>query len=170
MRGMRKADFYTSIVLMLLGIGVVEESWRMPRFTDLGSSIWSAPGMTPGLIGIVIAILGGILFLRSRRETATETVATESTEPASSSWFAAGLALVMCFAFGIGLIGRIPFMLAAFLFILAFILVFDFRDNRDAYRDRGRALLRAGSALVVAGAAAWAISSIFQDVFFVRLP
>ena len=68
MRGMAKADFYTALFLMVLGIGVVEESWRMPRFADLGQSVWSSPGITPGMIGAVLAIMGAILFFRSRKE------------------------------------------------------------------------------------------------------
>ena len=54
--------------------------------------------------------------------------------------------------------------------MLAFIVSFDFYDNREAYRDRLRMARRVVVAVVIAAAAAWAISKIFQDVFFVRLP
>lgn len=141
----------------------------MPRFADLGSSVWSAPGATPAMIGFVLAALGAILFLRSRKEMRAVPEG-DAAAPDRSGRTRAGLTLLLCFTFGIVLIGHVPFMVAAFLFMLAFILIFDFIDNRDAYRDHRRMALRAAVALVVAAAAAWAISHIFQDVFFVRLP
>ncbi len=196
MRGMAKADFYTALFLMVFGIGVAEESWRMPRFADLGQSIWSSPGITPGMIGIVLAIMGAVLFFRSRRALQSLPESRVAVDEGSDSsersgwwraalklllrfinatgdkagWMRAGYTLLLCFAFGIGLVGRIPFQLASFLFMLAFIVSFDFYDNRDAYRDRLRMVRRVVVAAVISGAAAWAISKVFQDIFFVRLP
>lgn len=165
---MAKADFITSLFLMVLGIGVVVESWNMPRFTDQGTSIWSAPGITPGMVGLVLAVLGVALLFRSRREAATGSM--DGTTSAPSNWLQAGVAFVLCFGFAGILVGRVPFMLAAFLFAAAFILFFDYRDNRDAFSDRKRLALRIGLALLVAAVASWGISTIFQDMFFVRLP
>ena len=166
---MAKADFITSLVLMVLGIGVVVESWRMPRFTDQGTSIWSAPGVTPGMVGLVLAILGLALLFRSRQAAAAGSTEAEAA-PAPSSWPQAIAAFVLCFGFAGILVGRVPFMLAAFLFAAAFILYFDYRDNREAFADRKRLALRIGLALAVAAVASWGISTIFQDMFFVRLP
>jgi hypothetical protein len=168
MRGMARADFVTSLFLMVLGIGVVAESWRMPRYTEFASSVWSAPGVTPGLIGVVLAILGAVLFFRSRRTHPAE--APGEAASGGASWPQAAVAFALCFGFAAILVGRIPFMVASFLFVVAFILLFDFLDNRDAYRDRLQLIRRVVTAAGVSGAAAWAISTIFQDVFFVRLP
>ena len=170
MRGMAKADFYTALVLMVLGIGVVEESWRMPRFADLGQSVWSSPGVTPGMIGAVLAIMGVVLFLRSRKEIRAARAEGAVGGFDSGGWVRAGYTLLLCLAFGIGLIGHVPFQLASFLFMIIFIVSFDFYDNRDAYRDRWRMARRVAVAIVIAAAASWAISKIFQDIFFVRLP
>jgi hypothetical protein len=170
MRGMAKADFYTALVLMVLGIGIVEESWRMPRFTDLGQSVWSSPGITPGMIGAVLAIMGAVLFLRSRKEIRAARAEGGGSGFDKAGWARAGYTLLLSLIYGIGLIGRVPFQLASFLFMLAFIVSFDYYDNRDAYRDRLRMLRRVAIAVVIAGIAAWAISKVFQDIFFVRLP
>ena len=170
MRGMARADFYTALFLMVLGIGVAEESWRMPRFADLGQSVWSSPGITPGMVGVVVAVMGAVLFFRSRKELQASKAEGDATGVGRAGWVRAGYTLLLCFIFGIGLVGRIPFQLASFLFMLAFIVSFDFHDNRDAYRDRLRMARRVIVAVVIAGVAAWAISKIFQDVFFVRLP
>lgn len=168
MRGMARADFVTSLFLMVLGIGVVAESWRMPRYTEFASSVWSAPGVTPGLIGLVLAILGAVLFFRTRRSQPGE--APGEAASGGASWPQAAIALALCFGFAAILIGRIPFLLASFLFVMVFILLFDFIDNRDAYRDRLQSIRRLVTVVGVSGAAAWAISTIFQDLFFVRLP
>ncbi len=170
MRGMAKADFYTALVLMVFGIGVAEELWRMPRFTDLGQNIWSSPGVTPAMIGAVLAIMGAILFFRSRKEIRAARAEGGASGFDTAGWARTGFTLLLCFVFGLGLIGRVPFQLASFLFMLAFIVSFDFYDNRDAYRDRLRMARRVIVAVVIAGVAAWAISKIFQDIFFVRLP
>jgi hypothetical protein len=170
MRGMARADFYTALFLMVFGIGVVEESWRMPRFTDLGQSVWSSPGITPAMIGAALAIMGAILFFRSRKEIRAARAKGGASAFDKAGWARAGFTLVVCLAFGIGLIGRISFQLGSFLFMLAFIVSFDFYDNRDAYRDRLRMVRRVIVAVVIAGVVAWAISKIFQDIFFVRLP
>ena len=170
MRGMAKADLYTALVLMVFGIGVVEESWRMPRYTELGQSVWSSPGITPGMIGAVLAVMGAILFFRSRSEIRAARARGDPGSFDKAGWARAGFTLLLCFIFGIGLVGRIPFQLASFLFMLAFIVSFDFYDNRDAYRDRLRMARRVAVAVVIAGIAAWAISKVFQDIFFVRLP
>jgi hypothetical protein len=61
-------------------------------------------------------------------------------------------------------------MLAAFLFTLAFVLVFDLRENAEVVRDRRRLIKRGALAVVVAGVTSFAIARIFQDAFFVRLP
>ena len=68
-----------------------------------------------------------------------------------AGWARAGYTLLLCLVFGVGLVGRIPFQLASFLFMLAFIVSFDFYDNRDAYREPPRMALRVAVAVVIAG-------------------
>lgn len=165
---MAKADFITSLFLMVFGIGIVVESWNMPRFTDTGTSVWSAPGVTPGFVGLVLAILGAVLFFRARR--AAPATGETAVAPEPESWFQAGAALLLCFGFAAGLVGRVPFVLAAFLFIVTFMLFFDYRDNRELLGDKRRWAVRVLVGIAVAGVASWGISTVFQDVFFVRLP
>ena len=62
-----RADFWFGLGLAVLGIGVVFESWRMPRLVDLNVHPMTVPGLVPGMIGIVIAVLGSILFARAAR-------------------------------------------------------------------------------------------------------
>lgn len=62
---MNKADFFTSIFLFLLGLIVFIISIRMPTFRELGANLYSAPGIVPMILGVIIAIMGAILFTRS---------------------------------------------------------------------------------------------------------
>ena len=142
----------------------------MPRFADLGQNVWSSPGIMPGMIGVVLAVMGAILFFRSRREMLASRAEGDATGLGKPGWTRLGYTLLLCLVFGIVIVGRIPFQLASFLFMLAFIVGFDFYDNRDAFRDRLRMARRVIVAVVIAGVAAWAISKVFQDLFFVRLP
>lgn len=178
---MQKADRWTGVLVALLGLGVTFEAWRMPRFTEFGTQIWSAPGIVPGLIGIALAVMGVLLALRSPRPAAAAAAAgTQHADVLAEAQRGAGradetrasrtgvaLAFGLCMAFAAGLVGRIPFELATFVFVAAFILIFDARDRRGAPRRR---VLRAGAAVAVAAVAAVAISTVFRDVFFVRLP
>ena len=59
---MPRADFLFSLLLIALGLAAAVEAWRMPRFENLGVHPMTAPGLTPGLLGIVVAILGAVLM------------------------------------------------------------------------------------------------------------
>ena len=86
---------------------------------------------------------------------------------------AAGLAVVvialataLTLVFAVGLIGRMPFWMAAALFIFVFILAFEWRPGippRELARDTAWA---AG----IAVAASWAATLLFERVFLIRLP
>ena len=64
---MVKADFVTGLVLIALGIATVVASLRMPRFEELEINPYTAPGLVPGALGLVILILGAALFVRAAR-------------------------------------------------------------------------------------------------------
>ncbi len=64
------------------------------------------------------------------------------------------------------LVSRIPFQLATFLFILAFILTFELWDGSL----RARWLRQTIIAVVIAGLISFGISYVFQAIFLIRLP
>ena len=168
---MARADFVTSLVLIVFGLGVVAESWRMPRFTEFGSSIWSAPGVVPAMIGAALTVMGAALFVRSR--AAAPTLDRTDAGPSGADVGTIGrvlLAFALCLGFAGILVGRVPFLPAAFVFILAFTLIFDLNDTPEARSDWRRLARRGVLALAVAGIASFAIATIFEDIFLVRLP
>ena len=44
--------------LVTLGVGTVVESWRMPRLEEMNINPYTVPGLVPGIVGTVLAILG----------------------------------------------------------------------------------------------------------------
>lgn len=162
---MVRADLVTSVVLLALGVATMVESRRMPRFAEVGADGWSAPGVVPGLLGAALALMAVILFLRSlaARGRPAEGPAAEA---APGGWARAALAAGLCIVYAVILVGRMPFWLATFFFVFAFVAVFDLWG--DAARPSVARVL--GMAALVAAATAFVVPYIFQTVFLVRLP
>ncbi len=157
----RRADLWFAIVLTAVSVVVVVESWRMPRLENLGVHPMSAPGLTPGLIGLVLAGLGLRLLWRSLRARAELPAAPGEAAP-DAAWPRALLALTLCMVYALGLLGRLPFLWATGLFVFAFVAAFTF--------ERGRAMRVLGGALLMAVAVALSVSLLFEQLFLVRLP
>jgi putative tricarboxylic transport membrane protein len=164
-----RADLITGVALVAFGLAVVAESYGMPRLSERNINPWTVPGLVPGLLGIVVALLGAILALRSLfggalrpHEAPSEVERVE----ARASRRRLVLCGVLCFIYAVALVGRLPFWLASGLFVFAFIAAFEWRAA-DARKVRLRKLAGAAAIAVVA---ALAISYLFETLFFVRLP
>ena len=164
-----RADAVTGAVLVVLGLMVAFESWRMPTYTQFGNSIWSAPGVVPGLVGLVLALLGAILASRGLAGMR----AGATGEPAErGAWARVGVTFGLCVLFAGVAVGCIPFSIAAALFLFAFIALFDHLDGRVKGRttDARTIAMRLGMAAVIAVIVSLAVTTVFEDVFLVRLP
>jgi Tripartite tricarboxylate transporter TctB family len=160
---MVKADRVSGLAFVALGIATVVESLRMPAFAELEAEFYTAPGMVPGLLGAGLVLLGAVLALR----TATGPRRTQpAAEEAGHAWPRVGAAFALCVGYAGVLVSRIPFQLATFLFILAFILVFELWNGQL----RGRWLRQTATAVGVAAAIAFGISYVFETIFLIRLP
>jgi hypothetical protein len=168
-RPLVRADLITGIVLVAFGLAVLAESWGMPRFEERRINPWTVPGLVPGMLGVIIAVLGSVLALRSLVAGALRmrTVRTpgEAAE-ARTSLIQLLLSGALCLAFALGLIGRMPFWLATGIFVFAFIATFEW-NSKDSGANRFRKL---AIALAIAVVAAFAISYLFEHLFLVRLP
>lgn len=128
----------------------------MDRLESLNINPWSAPGLMPGVLGALMVLFGLALAVRPRSAAQPE---------AAGSWRRTALALVLCFAFAAGLLGRgLPFWLTSAAFMFAAIFAFRVMDGEPS---RGRL---AASSAAIAIVAALVISYVFQDLFLVRLP
>ncbi|SLN27808.1 tripartite tricarboxylate transporter TctB family protein [Oceanibacterium hippocampi] len=164
---MVRADFVSAIVFVALGVATLVESWRMPRLEEMNINPWSAPGIVPGVLGAIIAVLGALMLVRSCRQGGWRLAPGEALRGLGSAGSRrAALTLFLTIGYAGGLIGRMPFWLATFLFIFVFIQIFEWTDPALA----SRRLWRVTSAALVAAIAAFAIAYVFENVFLVNIP
>jgi hypothetical protein len=162
-----RTDLVTGGIWVVLGVAITIGSWRMDRLESQGVPWFTAPGLVPGILGVMITITALGIVLRALRSR-------DSGRPASSmasddTRFAgrAALTLALCVGFAAGLVGHgIPFWIAAavYLFLHIFLLQLPARRARN---EVARGTLVAAAIAIGASAA---ISYIFQEVFLVRLP
>jgi hypothetical protein len=164
-----KADFITGLVFMALGGATVAECLRMPRFEHLHVNPYTAPGLVPGILGAIILALGAVLCLRAARAGGSRLAERAPdarpllADPGTRRLL---LSAILCLGYAGGLIGRLPFWLATFVFVAGFVVLFEWPLAADG-SDR---LRRGLFAVVLAAAVSAAISLVFQEIFLVRLP
>jgi hypothetical protein len=164
---MPRADFLTGLVFVLLGCAVIWASLEMPRFEERAVEPYTAPGLVPGALGAIILVLGAVLFVRAARaggwRLASENAKESSRDPGVRRLV---LAVALCLIYAAGLVGTVPFWLATFAFVAAFVILFEW-PLATGRTDRLRRLVFAP---LFAAAIAAAVTLLFQDVFLVRLP
>jgi putative tricarboxylic transport membrane protein len=155
-------------VLFAAGVAIIYAAWRMPRFQEQLGQIYTAPGLVPALYGFVIVVLALWLAARAIGRGALEPAAgTASRAPREGHSNARlVLAIVLCLAFAVGMVGRLPFWLATFLFVATFIVLFELMPAASR-SGRIRSII---SALIQAALVAAAVTLVFQEIFLVRLP
>ena len=158
-----RADLISALFWLLLGGAIAAGSWRMDRLEQQGASLYTAPGLVPGLLGAAIALFGAMLALRS--------VARGALVGRASLWpgFNGRLVLsgVLMLAYAAGLVGHgVPFWLATWLFVAGYVGIFEWpmRTERKQ-RVRGIAM-----ALLYGAATSLVVCYAFQEIFYVRLP
>lgn len=166
---MRKADFITSIVLIIFGITITTMAVRMPRLEEKGINPYTAPGVVPGILGIIILLLSLIMFIRTVRHSdylpkfqkgsVQDLLKDEGTVRLLVS-------LGFCLLYALVLLGRIPYILATFIFTLGFILSFDLKFDKEE-GSKKRIIIFAFIQAIISAAV---ISAAFQYLFLVDLP
>ena len=160
-----KADFYTAIVLMAFGISATTMARKMPV---IPRDPYSAPGVLPTLLGIIIAGLGLVLLIRSIVRTQGKVGLSGTSfkaffsDPATQRMI---VTIVLCIGFVVFL-GKIFFPLLTFLYIFLFIVLFEY-DIKTPFKAQRKKVLVAG---FVALCSSISITAIFQYLFLVRLP
>jgi hypothetical protein len=143
----------------------------MDRLEQQGAELYTAPGLWPGIIGLLIALLGGILAWRSLRRARVagwNAVADDDTQLVPMPRFALAVALFLVYA--VLLVGRgLPFWLGTAAFVAVYVFVFR-RFDRTAGSAPGTARRDLILALACGIATAAIVSLVFEKLFFVRLP
>lgn len=159
-----RSDLVSGLFWMVAGSAIVVASARMDRLEHLGATIYTAPGLVPGLLGLVITLFGVLLGLRALRDPAglrarglTDTAANRRV------WWVLGL----CLTYAAFLIAQaLPFKHATVLFVATFVAVFEY----PLRRERGEVWRGLVMALVYGVATGAAVHFIFESLFYVRLP
>jgi hypothetical protein len=159
-----RADLFAGLAFLAFGIAISIGSLMMDRLERLQATIYTAPGLVPGILGLMLAMMAALLILRSLRGGALS-----QSLPAidlAGSWRIIA-ALVLCLGFAIGLVSHgLPFWLGSAIFVTMFLLIFQFEERRR----EGTVLRGAVFAVVYGLITGLAIHHLFQDVFLVRLP
>jgi hypothetical protein len=164
------SDFVFSLFWIALGSLIMLASWQMDRLEGQGSSLYTAPGSYPGLLGGVLLILGVLLAIRSFK-AGGHRLGQLNLNPSNiniSSSLRVGGFLVFVLIYCVGLIGRngMPFWLATFLFVTFFIILF----NWQAISSEGFVKKVLMLAISMGVCTSFVVSYVFQELFLVRLP
>jgi hypothetical protein len=167
---MVKKDFITSIVLIAFSISVVVSSYTMPRLERRGIDPFSAPGVVPGMIGVILLCLSLILFVRSLRKGGYRLFSrAEAAEQAKRHPGAAGrvlLTLAISLIYSVGCLGRFDYSIITILYVFSFICLFEYRPEQPISGQKKMFSL----ALLQAVIASLLITVVFRHLFLVDLP
>ena len=165
---MNKADFFTSIFLFLFGLAVLILSIRMPTFRELRANPYSAPGIVPGIMGVILFFMGVILFIRSVIRKGYKIKLSSQAIKIFFKNDAIKRLLIAIFlsVFYVILLGNINYFLLTGMYIFIFIFAFEFKTKKNIFSQRKTLLFAFLEAVFIAAL----ISFVFRYLFLVRLP
>ena len=161
-----RADFIGALILFVFGTVVAAMSWQMDRFEQQGATLHTAPGLWPGIIGLMIVALAALLAWRSvhRARAANWNAAVPDDTvlvPRRDFW----LAVALFFFYAAGLVGRgLPFWLGTAAFVAGFVFLFQRAAGRPT---NARAIV---FSIVCGVLTAVIVTLAFEQLFYVRLP
>jgi hypothetical protein len=163
-----RRDLQGALAWITLGGVVAVMSWRMDRFESQGATLHTAPGLWPGIVGMLLVVLGCVLALRSwRRARHAGWDAAEPDDTAYAPLASFALAAGMFFVYALVLVGHgLPYWLGTALFVAAFVFVFQF----PARKPEGRVVRGVVVALLCGVLTAAVVTVVFERLFYVRLP
>lgn len=164
-----RADFIGGLAWIAFGVAIVAGALQMDRLERFGATAYTAPGLVPGALGGLVALLGVALMIRSVRQGALADFSSvwRLGPEARAMARRAAIAVVLTLVYTLVLVGHgLPFWLVTIGFVFVFLLVFDLPERR-AKGQVARGLLIAAIVAVVTSAA---VTLLFQEVFLVRMP
>lgn len=168
-RKMVKKDFITSIVLTAFSISVIVLSYTMPRLERRNIDPFSAPGVVPGMIGLILLCLSLILLVRSIKRGGyllfTGDDATDG-ERHQGAALRVILTLVISLIYAIGFLGRLDYSVGTAIYIFCFISLFEYQPAIPPLKQKNMFVM----AILQAVTASLLITVVFRKLFLVDLP
>jgi hypothetical protein len=165
---MNKADFYTSIVLMTFGIAAIVLAFQMPGMGEDDQNPYSSPGLLPSILGMIIAGLGLIMFVRSIFRTKGHvgiSVQSFKSVLVDIGTFRILATIVLCVLYAL-LLGRLFFPVLTFLFVFTFVVFFEY-DLKTSFKLQIKKVIIAAVMAIITSVSIWLV---FTHLFLVRLP
>jgi hypothetical protein len=164
-----RSDLADAGFWIVLGIAVLIGSLTMDRLEQQHINPYTVPGLLPGLLGLMMIVLGSILALRSWRRGALQMPAAPITADHREQWRRIWIVTALCATYCVVLIGHgLPFWLASTIYVTGSILILQ-RLSRDE-ETRRLSPMAMFKALVIGLSAALITHAVFQNLFLVRLP
>jgi hypothetical protein len=162
-------DLRDALGWIALGIAILIGSVTMDRLERQHINPYTVPGLLPGLLGVLMIALGGILLVRSWRRGALTLPAPPRTADDREQLRRIAVVVALVLGYAVVLVGHgLPFWLASGIYVSVSILVLQ-RMSRDPDERRLTPKVWA-KALIIGFASGILISLVFQELFLVRLP
>jgi len=164
-----RGDLKDAACWIAFGVAVLVGSITMDRLEQQHINPYTIPGLLPGVLGLMMILLGGVLALRSLRRGALHLAPSPSTAHDSERWRRICVVAALCLVYGIVLIGHgLPFWLASTIYVTASILIMQRMSHDPAVR---RQTPRAWAKALMIGLVASVVTHlVFQEFFLVRMP
>jgi len=164
-----RSEFFGGCAWIVLGTAILIGSITMDRLEHQHINPYTVPGLLPGLLGLAMVVLGGVLALRSWRRGALREAAPAWTGHRRDERRRIVVVAALCAGYGLVLVGHgLPFWLASTIYVTGSILILEgISRDPSARRLTPKA---AAQALVIGVAASLITQWVFQDLFLVRLP
>jgi len=160
----RTADIAVATVLLAIGIAQLVGGYTMDRLEHRNIHPSSFPGLVPIILGAAMAGMALMLIVGQMR--APRQAGSPAEDFGREELVRLAIVGALCLFYALVLVGNVHFWLASSLFVAVFTAIFEPGEGRSV---RARALRFAGIA-VFAIAIGWAISTLFETGFLVRLP
>lgn len=164
-----RGDLKDAVFWIVLGVAILVGSITMDRLQAQNINPYTVPGLLPGLLGIAMILLGGVLALRSLGRGALHAAPHHRTAHDRERERRIWVVLALCLGYGVVLIGHgLPFWLASTIYVTGSILILQ-RMSRDP--DVRRLTPKAWIKALTIGLCSSVITHlVFQELFLVRMP
>ena len=159
----RTADVAVATILLAIGIAMCVGGYTMDRLENRNIHPASVPGLVPMILGAVMALMSLMLIAGQIRAPRAAASAEDFSRDELARLAAVG---ALCLLYALVLVGNVHFWLASSLFVGTFTALF---EPGEARTPRARAI-RFAAIAVFAILIGWAIATLFETGFLVRLP